>query len=248
MGLIGKPRGSRDGHKRRVARDYLRKGPTRPNFRPERRRRDTKYLAKAAGKGFGGKPMFARPAVETAIGIVQKITSEKIGPIFRRAPCLAKLCSQSRARFGKVTLRGARDRVGIAYMPNAEIRRQPGQHKVEDLCTLVLKAIQMCVERIVQQYVARADAKAPLASAFLVTAGKDDRRVGLIVTMARNPIVCVPTFPADRYPCKTTHRLPSAFLRRQSDCGATHRLGSKTTRRTALLSASCISTVPWANC
>jgi len=196
MRLIGKPRNGCDGGQRCVASGDQREGAAGPNLLAEGRRCDAKHFAEAARNGFGGKTMLFCPGVEAAIGIIPKIASKNIRPIFRGTIGLKNLFAQLGTGFHRIAFAGAYNGIRIANVTDAEIRCGPGNHKVEYLRASVLKAIQMRVKCPMQKDVAGADAEAPVIAAFLVATGKNDRGVGLRVAMTRNAVLRAPIFRA----------------------------------------------------
>lgn len=150
--------------------------------------------------------MITCPRLQPAIRIAQQIGRKQIRPIWQRATGLMKLRTQLNAGFDRIAFRDPHDRIGIADTSDTEARwHSTGDHQVEDLRPLLLKAVQVGIKCTVQQHVARAHTESSAASTFLVGPGKHHCDIGAIVAMSWNAMVGAPVLPAISDVFKASH-------------------------------------------
>lgn len=193
--LIGEAGSGRDAGEGRTPSGNQREGALRPRLGAESGRRSVKYLCEAARHRRGREPVALGPLIEAQLRILEQVAREKIGPIggawLDRRQLLAK---HPRGR-GRINFRRSRNPIRILDETEPK-HRFFVQQQIQDLRSLRLEAVDVRIERPVEQYLAGADAIATAAAALVIPAAQDYRRVGALMTVARNTGVSTPGIAA----------------------------------------------------
>lgn len=200
MRLVRKAHGRRNLNQRYPRADDLSKSAARPNLGTKRRRSSSVDLCESARQSFGNNTVRIGPTIETTAWVAYDLVGQQIRPIVNDRRNLPQLRCQDINRGLRVAFSGSSDGIRVGHTPGSKAILRPGQREIQDRRASRLETIEMCVKRVVQQYVARADAKPAPAAALLIPPGKNNRRIGarMYVSALRRPAVALLAARGDR--------------------------------------------------
>lgn len=198
--LVRKAHDRRNLNQRHPRADDLSKGAARPNLGTKRRRSSAVHLCESAGQCFGNDTVRVGPTIESTAWVAYDVVGQQIRPMVNDRKNLPQLSCQDMHRGLWVAFRGSGDGVRVGHTPGSKAILHPGQRKIQDRRASRLEPIEMRVKCVVQQDVARADAKPAPAAAFLVPPGENNRRIGarMDVSALRRPAVALLAARGDR--------------------------------------------------